>query len=88
MDRVVVSLRGKKKDLEDALALFRALQARLAEEPLSATSSIEEVRLTLPDMVTMEFRLHELEPDGLKRPLEMELEWIDGDTPASPSDIF
>jgi amphi-Trp domain-containing protein len=87
MDRVVVSLRGEKKDLEDTLALFRALQGQLAEDPLLPTSGVDEIQLTLPDLLTMELRLHEREADGRKRPLELEMEWIDGDAAARPADL-
>jgi len=79
MDRATILLKAEKKETQGIWDLLRLLEKKLVQEGVLLCPTAEGIQVTLPDMVLLELKIHEVEQLGTGRSLEMELEWIDED---------
>lgn len=66
----------EKRSLADVAHFLRDLADKLEGNQLTLQQGNDEIKLTLPDPITLEFELEEKHKKGrVKRQLEIELEW-------------
>ncbi len=66
----------EKRSLADVARFLRDLADKIERNQLTLQQGSEEIHLKLPDPITLEFELEEKHKKrGVKRQLEIELEW-------------
>jgi len=89
MEHVLFKSEEKKKSV-DAAAVMRIIADKLEAGEIALSRGGEEVRLSIPETVTLELKVEEeTSPgrSGVKKSLEIEIEWVEGQQgdPAEPS---
>ena len=84
MGREIVLFKSEeRKELPSVAAFFHQLADKLAENQVILRQGAEEIVLDIPDHVILELKVEEEGKKGkLKRTLEVEIEWIEGDQTA------
>ncbi|MUM77869.1 amphi-Trp domain-containing protein [Pseudodesulfovibrio sp. F-1] len=70
----------ERKSAAEAAAVLRTIADRIESGQITLTGQGGEVSLVIPPQVTLEIKAEEEEGRTLKRSLEIELEWAEGDT--------
>lgn len=80
MGREIVLFKSEeKKSAADAAATLRVIADKIETGLITLTSATSEVALDIPQNVTLEIKAEEEESrSGMKRSLEIELEWKEG----------
>jgi len=77
---IVLFKSEERKDLASVVAFLHQLADKLAENRVILRQGSEEIVIDVPDNVVLELKVEEEEKKGkVKRTLEVEIEWIDGD---------
>jgi len=71
----------ERKDLAGVVAFLHQLADKLAENQVILRQGSEEIVIDVPDNVVLELKVEEEEDKKgkIKRTLEVEIEWIEGD---------
>jgi len=70
----------ERKDLAGVVAFLHQLADKLAENQIILRQGSEEIVIDVPDNVVLELKVEEEDKKGkIKRTLEVEIEWIEGD---------
>lgn len=69
----------ERKTVAEAAAVLRTIADKIESGSVTLTSPSGEVQLTIPANVTLEIKAEEEQGSRLKRSLEMEIEWAEGD---------
>ncbi len=70
----------ERKDLASVVALLHQLADKLAENQVIMRRGSDEVVIDVPNNVVLELKVEEEDKKGkIKRTLEVEIEWIEGD---------
>jgi amphi-Trp domain-containing protein len=77
---IVLFKSEERKDLASVVAFLHQLADKLAENQVILRQGSEEIVINVPDNVVLELKVEEEDKKGkMKRTLEVEIEWIDGD---------
>jgi amphi-Trp domain-containing protein len=77
---IVLFKSEERKDLASVVAFLHQLADKLAENQVILRQGSEEICLDVPDNVVLELKVEEEDKKGkMKRTIEVEIEWIDGD---------
>ena len=77
---IVLFKSEERKDLASVVAFLHQLADKLAENQVILRQGSEEIVIDVPDNVVLELKVEEEDKKGkMKRTLEVEIEWIDGD---------
>jgi amphi-Trp domain-containing protein len=69
----------ERKDLAGVVAFLHQLADKLAENHVILRQGSEEIVIDVPDNVILELKVEEEDKKGkMKRTLEVEIEWIEG----------
>ncbi len=81
MGREIVLFKSEeKKDLPSVATFLRQLADKLDGNQVVLRQGTEEIVLDIPNNVVLELKAEEEDKKGkIKRTLEVEIEWIDGD---------
>lgn len=78
----------EKKSTTEAAATLRLIADKVESGKISLTSSTAKVELDIPENVTLEIKAEEEEGrSSLKRSLEIEIEWREGEAPTSSDGV-
>lgn len=81
MGREIVLFKSEeKKSSAEAAAIMRAIADKIEAGSITLTGQDAEVRLDIPPSVTLEIKAEEEQGRRLKKSLEVEIEWIEGET--------
>jgi amphi-Trp domain-containing protein len=70
----------ERKDLASVVAFLHQLADKLAKNQVVLRQGSAEIAVDIPDNVVLEIKVEEEDKSGkLKRTLEVEIEWIEGD---------
>ena len=70
----------ERKDLASVVAFLHQLADKLAENQVILRQGSTEIVVNIPDNVVLELKVEEEDKKGkMKRTLEVEIEWIEGD---------
>ena len=70
----------ERKDLASVVAFLHQLADKLAENQVVLRQGSEEIVVDIPDSVVLELKVEEEDKKGkVKRTLEVEIEWLEGD---------
>ena len=70
----------ERKDLASVVAFLHQLADKLAGNQVVLRQGSEEIVVDIPNNVVLELKVEEEDKKGkVKRTLEVEIEWIDGD---------
>jgi amphi-Trp domain-containing protein len=70
----------ERKDLASVVAFLHQLADKLASNQVVLRQGSEEIVVDIPNNVVLELKVEEEDKKGkVKRTLEVEIEWIDGD---------
>jgi amphi-Trp domain-containing protein len=70
----------ERKDLSSVVAFLHQLAERLAKNQVILRQGAEEIVVDIPNNVVLELKVEEEDKRGkMKRTLEVEIEWTDGD---------
>ncbi|MDD4731684.1 MAG: amphi-Trp domain-containing protein [Desulfovibrio sp.] len=70
----------ERKTTAEAAEVLRTIAAKLESGQITLTAGETEVSLTLPPQIILEIKAEEEEGRTLKRSLEIEIEWAEGET--------
>ena len=77
---IVLFKSEERKDLASTVAFIRQLADKLATNQVVLRQGSEEIVIDIPDNVVLELKVEEEDKKGkIKRTLEVEIEWIEGD---------
>ncbi len=77
---IVLFKSEERKDLASAVAFIHQLADKLATNQVVLRQGSEEIVVDIPDNVVLELKVEEEDKKGkIKRTLEVEIEWIEGD---------
>ena len=77
---VVLFKSEERKDLAGVVAFLHQLADKLAKNQVILRQGSEEIVIDVPDNVILELKVEEEDKKGkIKRTLEVEVEWIEGD---------
>ncbi|HET6443094.1 MAG TPA: amphi-Trp domain-containing protein [candidate division Zixibacteria bacterium] len=77
---IVLFKSEERKDLASVVAFLHQLADKLAENQVILRQGSEEIVIDVPDKVVLELKVEEEDKKGkMKRTIEVEIEWIDGD---------
>jgi len=85
MEHVLFKSEEKKKSI-DAAAVMRIIADKLETGEITLSQGGDEVRLSVPETVTLELKVEEeTKPgrSGVKKSLEIEIEWVEGESGGS-----
>lgn len=69
----------EKKTQAEAAAVLRTIADKVESGTITLTAQGGEVTLDIPEQVTLEIKAEEEEGQSIKRSLEIEIEWAEGD---------
>ena len=70
----------ERKDLASVVAFLHQLADKLAKNQVVLRQGMEEIVVDIPNNVVLELKVEEEDKKGkVKRTLEVEIEWIEGD---------
>jgi len=70
----------ERKSTAEAAAVLRTIADKIETGRITLTAQGGEVSLVIPAQITLEIKAEEEEGRTLKRSLEIELEWAEGDS--------
>jgi len=77
---IVLFKSEERKDLASVVAFLHQLADKLAENQVILRQGSTEIVVDIPDNVVLELKVEEEDKKGkMKRTLEVEIEWIEGD---------
>ena len=77
---IVLFKSEERKDLASVVAFLHQLADKLAENQVILRQGSTEIVVNIPDNVVLELKVEEEDKKGkMKRTLEVEIEWIEGD---------
>jgi amphi-Trp domain-containing protein len=77
---VVLFESEERKDLASVVAFLHQLADKLAENQVILRQGSEEIVVDVPNNVVLELKVEEEDKKGkMKRTLEVEIEWMEGD---------
>ena len=77
---IVLFKSEERKDLASVIAFLYQLADKLAGNQVVLRQGSEEIIVDIPDNVVLELKVEEEDKKGkIKRTLEVEIEWIEGD---------
>ena len=77
---IVLFKSEERKDLASAVTFLHQLADKLAENQVILRQGSEEIIVDIPNNVVLELKVEEEDKKGkIKRTLEVEIEWIEGD---------
>ena len=77
---IVLFKSEERKDLASVVAFLHQLADKLAENQVILRQGSTEIVVNIPDNVILELKVEEEDKKGkMKRTLEVEIEWIEGD---------
>ena len=77
---IVLFKSEERKDLASVVAFLHQLADKLAENQVVLRQGSAEIVVDIPDNVILELKVEEEDKKGkVKRTLEVEIEWIEGD---------
>lgn len=77
---IVLFKSEERKDLASVVVFLHQLADKLAENQVILRQGSEEIVIDVPDNVVLELKVEEEDKKGkIKRTIEVEIEWIDGD---------
>ncbi len=77
---IVLFKSEERKDLASVVAFLHQLADKLAENQVVLRQGSEEIVIDVPDNVVLELKVEEEDKKGkIKRTIEVEIEWIEGD---------
>jgi amphi-Trp domain-containing protein len=77
---IVLFKSEERKDLASVVAILHQLADKLAENQVIMRRGSEEIVIDVPNNVVLELKVEEEDKKGkIKRTLEVEIEWIEGD---------
>jgi len=77
---IVLFKSEERKDLASVVAFLHQLADKLAENQVILRQGSTEIVVDIPDNVVLELKVEEEDKKGkIKRTLEVEIEWIEGD---------
>ena len=77
---IVLFKSEERKDLGSVVTFLHQLADKLAENQVILRQGSEEIVIDVPDNVVLELKVEEEDKKGkMKRTLEVEIEWIEGD---------
>jgi len=77
---IVLFKSEERKDLGSVVTFLHQLADKLAENQVILRQGSEEIVIDVPDNVILELKVEEEDKKGkIKRTLEVEIEWIEGD---------
>ena len=81
---IVLFSSEQRLSLSDAVAFLRELADKLETQQVTLQQGADAVTLALPEMITLELKAEEEDKKGrTKRSLEVELEWMEGESTPS-----
>jgi amphi-Trp domain-containing protein len=77
---IVLFKSEERKDLASVVTFLHQLADKLAKNQVILRQGSEEIVVDIPDNVVLELKVEEEDKKGkIKRTLEVEIEWIEGD---------
>ena len=77
---IVLFKSEERKDLASVVAFLHQLADKLAENQVILRQGSTEIVVNIPDNVVLELKVEEEDKKGkMKRTLEVEIEWVEGD---------
>jgi len=69
------------KDLPDVVKFLHQLADKLAQNEVTLRQGVNELKLSIPNKVVLEIKVEQEEKhQSTKHSLEIEIEWVEGDT--------
>ncbi len=85
---VILFKTEERRDARETASFLRSLAERLEQGRLTLKSGQEQIELNLPSRLTLETKVEEEEKKGkIKRSLEVEIEWIEGEDAADSGQV-
>ena len=78
----------EKKSRSEIAAALRTIAEKLDQGRLTLQQDRNETRVEFPDQMVLELKVEEEQGKRLKKSLEIELEWIVGETGSSDTQIL
>lgn len=69
----------EKKTQAEAATVLRTIADKVESGTITLTNQGSEVTLDIPEQVTLEIKAEEEEGQSIKRSLEIEIEWAEGE---------